>query len=145
MFHKNKVKNNMYKILKSLDKTDNYELTKNKILKSINENKFNYAIYECDRHHFLDGFICSRGIIHNDFFIKVPEKFYITQDGYNFLKNYYSNLFNLIRDILLMIITAYITVLINNKWSNTNQSCYCFDNICSQNCINSPISNNHNN
>lgn len=121
MFSKNKVKHNMYKILKSLNKTNDYELTKNKLLNSMSEVDFNYAIYECDRQHLLDGFICTKGAVNNNVFIKVPKRFYITISGYEFIKSYYSNIKNLLRDLFLILTTAIITVVINNKWSNTDE------------------------
>lgn len=130
MIVKNKVKYNMYKFLKTLDKTNDAEKTKNIMLKSISEEEFNYTILECTNNHFVDGFICNKGCVNNNVIVKSLKNFYITLNGYEFLKNYYGFIVKLVRDLFLILVTAIVTVNFDNWFSSTEQPYEC---ICNQN------------
>lgn len=132
IFH-NKVKHNMYIFLKSYNKYHNYDKVKQLMIEKIDENDFNFAVSQCIDNHFINGIRYTSEKTTNYIHINHSEILYITYYGFEFLKNYYGNIKNLIRDIFLILITAIITVIINNKWSNLDECNNIVNNIISQN------------
>ncbi len=128
---RNKVKRNMYKFLKKLDKTHDYDVTKNYMLNKISEHNYKIMIKECiDKQLIVNvKYYLSIGCT-----IEVQEldNIFLTYNGCEFIKNYYSYILKLLRDFLLIIVTAIVTVLINNELSNSNQTVNVCDDVIPQ-------------
>lgn len=141
----NKSKRNMYFVLSAFNKYNDMLKTQNYICNKlkITEDKFAQIISECVAHNFFDG-IESSASINNRKHITYCEHVYITYSGYEFLKNYYEFIKNLLWNLFLIIATAIITVMINNKFSDSNQNTCVANQITSQNCSCIKICNNTN-
>lgn len=133
MFLRNKNKFLMYKILHKFENCKSIGDTKNFIVNKykIDENYFSYLIGQCVEQQLFDGIKITTSI--NNFYHNIYSKnIYISYNGYEFIKNYYGWLKKLLRDLFLIIITAFVTVVINNNLDNTkqihNQECQCYSN-----------------
>lgn len=126
----NKIKKRIYFLLKQFDKTNDFqksvELTKSKF--KLDDNQMNFYIDECIKNYYIDGVKSSRPMS-NSIYLIYCSHIYLTYNGYEFMKNYYSLLSRIIFEILLIIITAIITTVVNNEWSNSNQRIDCSQNI----------------
>ncbi|HAB66561.1 MAG TPA: hypothetical protein DCE23_04255 [Firmicutes bacterium] len=128
MFFGNKTKNNMYKILKSLSKTHDFKKTEKLLSNKISKDDYNSTIIECVEYQYLKNVDYYINVL-GTYVINFPSKVFITCLGYDFLKNYFSSIFKLLRDLLLIIVTALITVHINNWFSTEptqSPSCNCY-------------------
>ncbi len=123
MIFRNKTKYLMYKTLIKFKKFKDLHITQDYIIKKykLRENEFGFIINECVNYQFIDGVVQSKSI-NNHFSHIYKDYIYITSKGYEFLKDYYSSIFKLLRDFLLIGVTAIVTVLINNELSNSNQT-----------------------
>lgn len=117
----NKSKRNMYLVLSTFNKHNDIFKTQKHICKKlkIDEKEFAQIVSECVAHNFFDG-IKSSSSINNCKHIVYCEHIYITYSGYEFLKNYYDFIKSFLWNLSLIITTAIITVVINNKFSNFN-------------------------
>ena len=118
----NNSKKQMYFILKDFNKTKDFkktiENTKNKF--KIYDNKLGFRINECVNRNLLDGINTSHSINNSQHSV-LCEHIFITYNGYEFITNYHSKAKSIIRDILLIVITAVITSLVNNYLSKSDQ------------------------
>lgn len=121
MIFRNEVKYNMYRFLLSLKKSHDYKKTYQELSLKIENSNLDYVIAECVDNHFIDGITYSKGKLENDIYLHCSNKIYLTSTGCEFIKNYYSYIFKLLRDIFLIFVTAIVTVLITNKFSVSNQ------------------------
>lgn len=145
MIFRNKNKYLMYKILLKFKKYRCMPETQDYIVKKykIDEYYFAYIIGQCVEMNLLDGIHSSKSI--NNYYHNVySENIFITYNGYEFLKNYHSKFYSLLRDLFLIFVTATVTILINNEFSNSNQSNNIFNDICSKDAVCSDICNNSN-
>ncbi len=130
---RNKVKFLIYKTLTNFNKTKDLHVTQKYIINKykLQENDFGFILEECINNHFLDGVISSKSM-NNHFSTIYKDYIYITYNGYEFLKNYYGFIFKLLRDFSLIVITAIVTVFINNELSNSNQTVNVCDDVIPQ-------------
>lgn len=147
MILRNKNKYLVYKTLLKFKKYGCMFKTQDYITKKFkfDEYYFAYIVGQCVEMKLLDGIRTSKSI-NNHYHNVYSENIYITYNGYEFLKNYHSKFYSLLRDLFLIfitaVVTATITVLINNKFSKSNQSNNIFNDICSKETICSDICNN---
>lgn len=122
MIFRNKTKFLMYKTLTSFNKTHDMQKTQDIIISkySLKDNDFAFIISQCVDNHFIDGIFYDKSA--NNRFMTIYKKYmYITYNGYEFVKNYYSFILKLLRDLLLILATALVTVNVNN-WLSTEQT-----------------------
>ena len=122
MIFRNKNKYLMYKILIKYSKCNSMVETQKYIINKfkLDEWHFTYLIGQCVEHHLIDGIVVSKSI-NNHYHTVYTENIYITYSGYDFLKNYYGFIKRILWNLFLIVTTAIITVLIENKFSNSNQ------------------------
>lgn len=125
----------MYTFLINYNKYHNYDKVKKIMIKKIGENDFNFTVSQCVDNHFISGVRYSNSTTTNYIHINRSTTLFITCYGFDFMKNYYANIKNLIRDLFLILTTAIITVIINNKWSNLNECNNIINNVFSQDII----------
>lgn len=123
----NKSKKQIYFLLKDFDKTNNFNksLNNTQLKFKIDDYTLDFRINECVSNHFVDG-IQSSSTDDNSYVIDFSEHIFITYNGYEFLKNYYGFIRKGIIQLLIIVITAIVTVLANNYLSNSNN---CIDTI----------------
>lgn len=145
MIFRNKNKYLMYKTLvkfnqcKSMTETQDYIIDKYKL----DSWYFSYIISQCVEMKLIDG-IKSEPSMGNNYKTTYAKYIYITYNGYEFLKNYYGFIKKVLWNLSLIFITAVITVLINNKFSNFNQIINISDNVTPKHIICSKICDNTN-
>lgn len=133
MIFQNRNKLLMYKTLLKFDKCKSINDTKEYIINKykLTEDYFTYLIGQCVELQLIDGISVNKSI-NNNYFNIYSENIYLTYNGYEFIKNYYGWLKKLLRDLLLITITAIITVLVESKLDPTkqvhNQECQCYSN-----------------
>lgn len=142
----NKSKRQMYFLLNDFNKTNDFKLSMNntKDKFKIDDYTLGFRINECVTNHFING-IHSDATASNRYICNVSEHIFITYNGYEFLTNYYSFIKKILWELLIIIVTATITVIINNKLSNDNQITNITDNVASQDFVSSEICNYTNN
>lgn len=146
MFSKNKFKYQMYYFLNSYNKNHDINKTKNKMIDKfkIDEEKFWYVVYQCVEFKYIDGIKCSKSI-NNHIHTILLKHIYITYLGYEFIKTYYEFIKKIFWNLFLIITTAVVTVIINNKFSNSNQRVNSINDIFPQNIKSVKVGNNSNN
>ncbi len=133
MIFQNKNKFLMYKTLLKFNKCKSIKETKDFIINKFNIDDwyFSYLIGQCVELQLIDGIKVTKSI-NNHYHNVYTENIYLTYNGYEFIKNYYGWLKKLLRDLLLITITAIITVLVESKLDTTNQvhnqECQCYSN-----------------
>lgn len=133
MIFRNRNKLLMYKTLLKFDKCKSINDTRKYIINKykLTEDYFTYLIGQCVELQLIDGISVNKSI-NNNYFNVYSKNIYLTYNGYEFIKNYYGWLKKLLRDLLLITITAIITVLVENKLNPTkqvhNQECQCYSN-----------------
>lgn len=133
MIFRNENKYLMYKILIKFSKCNSMQQTQKYIINKfkIDEWYFAYLTGQCVEHHLIDGIVISKSI-NNHYHTIYTENIYITYNGYDFLKNYYSFIKNVLWNLFLIITTATITAIINNEFSTSNQGVNIRNEIMSQ-------------
>ena len=124
MLVRNKVKFQMYNFLVMFNKCNSIEKTRKDFCKKFkfndNDNNFEFVVSQCLDNNFLSGITYSTSVS-NNYYLVYSENIYITYTGFEFLKNYYSFLKKILWNLFIIITTAVITVIANNKLSNSNQ------------------------
>lgn len=133
MIFANKSKRQMYLTVLKFHKCKDIKETENYICKKLNitDIEFSQIIYECVSSHFFDGIKCS-GSMSNKKYNVYSQHIFITYFGYEFLKNYHGFIKKVLWELFLIITTAFVTVLITNKFSISDKYVNISDNIVSQ-------------
>lgn len=132
MLFRNVSKRNMYLLLKSFNKHKDIYKTQEFVCKKLKLDEASFAniVSECVLNHFFDGIETSSSasnLKHNVY----SEHIYITYNGYEFLKNYYTFLKRIVWELFLIITTAFITVAFTNWLPNSNHDADTFQDFIS--------------
>ncbi len=136
-FRTNKIELGIYTFLDSFDKSNDYKKSKQSIIDKLNcDDKYaNFIIGECDNSNYFSGLSVNKNCL-NQTLIDIRENLYVTRDGYKFIHQYELDNFNFFwipfKTFFLILATAIITVIINNCFSNSNQSINIVDDVTSQ-------------
>lgn len=145
MIFRNKNKYLMYKTLLKFNKCKSMQETQKFIIKKykLDEWFFSYITDQCVEMKFIDG-IKSTTSMSNRYHTTYSQNIYITYNGYEFLKNYYGFIKKVLWNLFLIITTAIITVIFNNKFSVSNENINTGDNVFPNDTININVCNNSN-
>ena len=129
----NNSKRQMYFLLKDFNKTKDFKLSvsnmRNKF--KLDEHNTSFRIYEIVTSHYIEGINCNK-TMSNTYINTLSNHIFITYSGYEFLKDYYGFIKRIIWELFIIITTAIITVMANNKFSVSNQDINLCDDIISQ-------------
>lgn len=137
-FKSNKIEIGIYNFLVTFHKTNNFKQSIEKIKNKLNCNAeyAHYIVSECIKFKYFDGVKANKSAS-NHIVLNIREHMYITRDGYQFIHNYRINKFNFFwipfKNLVIIAITAIITVIINNSFSKNKQSVDISNKVASQN------------
>ena len=123
----------MYKTLTKFNKCNSIKETQTFMINKykLDQSYFSYIIGQCVEQQLIEGIVISKSI-GNHYHAVYTENIYITYNGFEFMKNYYIWIKKLLRDLFLILMTAIITVKINNWLDHSNQvhnqECQCDSN-----------------
>jgi len=133
----NKIEIGIYNFLVTFHKTNNFKQSIEKIKCKLNCNSeyANYIVSECIKFKYFDGVTVNKSIS-NHIILDIREHMYITRNGYQFIHDYRINKFNFFwipfKNLIIIAITAIITVIINNSFSKNKQGIDVSNKITSQ-------------
>lgn len=145
----NRIEIGIYNFLNTFHKTNDIDKSFQKIKQKLKcEDEYaRYIISECVTYEYFSGINFTRSINHS-IHLDIRNHKYITRKGYQFIHDYKINKLNFFwipfKNLVIIVITAFITVIVGNFFSNNKQSIEVSDNIVPQISIEVPICDNSN-
>ncbi len=138
-------KRQMYFLLKDFNKTKNF---KSSIANMSSKFKMDnsttgFRVYEVVANHYIEGVNCNKTMA-NTYVNTLSNYIFITSSGYEFLKDYYGFIRKILWELFIIVTTAVVTIMLNNKFSISNKDTSSSNNDASQCVSNIGVFNNDN-
>lgn len=147
IFKTNQIEIGIYNFLIVFHKTNNLDkaIEAIKIRLNCDDEYARYIVSECVKSNYFDGINISKSVNHC-IFLDIRQHMYISRVGYQFIHNYRIDKFNFfwipLKNLIIILLTAIITVLVTNSLSDSKQSLDIGNHIFTQDMIHSKICNN---
>lgn len=143
------IEKGIYTFLNSFNKDGNLDKACLNVKRGLNcdDEYADYIVYECHESNLFDGIETSR-TANNLYVIQELQNMRITRKGFQFIHQYRLNKFNFFwipfKNLVIILITALITVLITNAFSIPDKDVKTSDKVISKDIVCSTVCNNSN-